>query len=97
MAAGVPPVASAVGGVPEAIADGVSGFLVAPGDSAALARHLRRLLLDRALASRIGAAARETVRARYAADRAIAQLEEVYRAVGAASERPAPMEMRKAA
>ena len=98
MAAGVPVVASAVGGIPEAVVDGASGFLIAPGDSAALARHLRRLLLDRTLAARVGAAARETVRARYAADRAVAQLEEVYRAVGGAAERPSPpVEMRKAA
>jgi glycosyltransferase involved in cell wall biosynthesis len=78
MAAGVPVVASAVGGVPEVVADGVSGLLAAPGDGATLSRHLRKLLIDRELAARIGAAARETVRARFAPEKALARLEEVY-------------------
>lgn len=99
MAAGMPVVASTVGGIPEAIVDGVSGFLVPPGDTAALARHLRRLLLDRALAARVGAAGRETVRLRYPAERAIALLGEVYAALGVGSPagRPAPVPAGKAA
>jgi glycosyltransferase involved in cell wall biosynthesis len=99
MAAGVPVVASAVGGIPDAVADGASGFLVPPGDTAALARHLRKLLLDRALGARVGAAARETVRARYAAEHVLPQLEEIYRVVGgsAGAGRPSPVPMRKAA
>jgi glycosyltransferase involved in cell wall biosynthesis len=82
MAAGVPVVASSVGGVPEVVADGVSGYLVAPGDKASLERALRRLLADRALGQRIGAAARETARLRFAPERALPQLEEIYRALG---------------
>ncbi len=78
MAAGVPVVASAVGGVPEVVADGASGFLAAPGDVATLSRLLRKLLIDRTLGERVGAAARETVRARFAPDKALARLEEVY-------------------
>jgi GT2 family glycosyltransferase len=42
--AGVPVVASRIGGIPEAVADGVSGLLFAPGDSEALARCVSRLL-----------------------------------------------------
>lgn len=45
-AAGVPAVATAVGGIPEVIVDGQGGFLVAPGDAAALARRLLDLLGD---------------------------------------------------
>jgi len=99
MAAGVPVVASSVGGMPEIVADGATGLLAAPGDKGALARHLRRLLLDRALGARIGAAGREAVRARHAAERVVPQLEHIYKVlgVGALAERPAPMEMRKAA
>ena len=82
MAAGVPVIASAVGGIPEVVVDGVSGFLVAPGDSASLARLLRSLLLDHALGARIGAAARESARLRFAPERALPKLEEVYAAVG---------------
>ena len=82
MAAGVPVVASAVGGIPEVVVDGVSGHLVAPGDTATLARHLRKLLLDRAYAQRLGAAARESARARFAPERALPKLEEIYASVG---------------
>jgi glycosyltransferase involved in cell wall biosynthesis len=85
MAAGVPVVASPVGGVPEAVVDGVSGFLVAPGDRAALSRVLRSLLLDRALGARLGAAARESVRLRFSPERTIPRLEEIYAQAGLAA------------
>ena len=41
-------------------------------------RLLRKLLIDRQVGERVGAAARETVRARFAPDKALARLEEVY-------------------
>ena len=82
MAAGVPAVVSPVGGIPEVVTDGVSGLLVAPGDKATLERQLRRLLTDRALGARLGAAARETARMRFAAERSIGRLEEIYGALG---------------
>jgi glycosyltransferase involved in cell wall biosynthesis len=100
MSAGVPVVASPVGGIPEVVVDGVTGFLAAPGDTAALSRLLRKLLLDRALGARIGAAARESVRLRFAPERAIARLEEIYADTGMErGEQPAPagVAMRKAA
>jgi glycosyltransferase involved in cell wall biosynthesis len=84
MAAGVPVVASAVGGIPEAVVDGVTGFLVAPGDSASLARVLRKLLAEREAGAAVAAAARESVRLRFAAERALPRLEEMYRALGLA-------------
>jgi colanic acid/amylovoran biosynthesis glycosyltransferase len=58
MAWGRPVVATDVGGLPEAIEDGVTGLLVPPGDAGALERALRRLLGDAPLRSRLGAAAR---------------------------------------
>jgi glycosyltransferase involved in cell wall biosynthesis len=82
MAAGVPVVASSVGGIPEAVVDGVSGFVCAPGDVATLQRLLRKLLLDRGLAARIGAAARESVRLRHGAERVFARLEQLYAGLG---------------
>jgi len=82
MAAGVPVVASAVGGIPEVVVDGVSGCLVAPGDKASLERALRRLLTDSELATRIAAAARETARLRFAPERVLPQLEEIYATLG---------------
>jgi glycosyltransferase involved in cell wall biosynthesis len=85
MSAGVPVVASPVGGIPEVVQDGVSGFLVAPGDRAGLERRLRSLLLDRPLAARVGAAARESARLRFSPQRVLPQLEELYAALGVAA------------
>jgi glycosyltransferase involved in cell wall biosynthesis len=82
MAAGVPAVVSPVGGIPEMVTDGASGCFVAPGDKVSLERGLRRLLLDRAFGARIGAAARETARLRFAPERALARLEEIYASLG---------------
>jgi colanic acid/amylovoran biosynthesis glycosyltransferase len=62
---GVPAVATAVGGVPELIDDGITGLLVPPGDSAAFAAALEVLLRDPGLASRLGAAARRKVQERF--------------------------------
>lgn len=58
MRAGCAIVATSVGGVPEAIEDGVTGLLVPPSDPGALASALDRLLADRELRARLGAAAR---------------------------------------
>ncbi len=82
MAAGVPVVVAPVGGVPEVVADGVSGLFAAPGDVTTLHRQLRKLLLDRKLAARMGAAARESMRLRCAPERAVARLGGVYAALG---------------
>ena len=59
MAWGRPVVATAVGGLPDAVEDGVTGLLVAPGDAGALRTALERLLGDAEMRARLGAAARE--------------------------------------
>jgi glycosyltransferase involved in cell wall biosynthesis len=59
MVAGKAIVASATGGIPEAIIDGREGILVPPGDLDALARGLRTLMTDRTLRDGFGAAALE--------------------------------------
>jgi glycosyltransferase involved in cell wall biosynthesis len=64
-ACGVPAVATAVGGVPELIEDDVTGLLARAGDAADLAVLLQRLLLDPALAARMGAAARRLAEERF--------------------------------
>jgi glycosyltransferase involved in cell wall biosynthesis len=101
MAAGVPAVASPVGGIPEVLVDGVSGLLAAPGDVTTLTRLLRKLLIDRSLGARIGAAGRESVRLRFAPERTLPQLEELYADVGlrALGDPPRPVEadLRRAA
>ena len=54
-------IASRVGGIPDLVRHDQNGLLVEPGDSAALAEELVRVLSDRGLASRLGASAREGV------------------------------------
>ncbi|HEX5830179.1 MAG TPA: glycosyltransferase family 4 protein, partial [Gemmatimonadaceae bacterium] len=68
MACGVPVLATAVGGMPEAITDGRTGWLVPAGDEGALAGALRDLLGDRERLARAGAAARELVAERFRLD-----------------------------
>jgi glycosyltransferase involved in cell wall biosynthesis len=99
MACAAPIVATAVGGVPELIEDGVHGLLVEPRDPEALAGAIRRLLEDRALALRLGQAASERQRAEFDLDVVVRRLEALYlelyekkrparRAVARASDRP---------
>ena len=56
LAAGVPVVATSVGGVPEAISDGENGLLVAPGDPTAVFESLHRVLSDASLRATLVAA-----------------------------------------
>jgi glycosyltransferase involved in cell wall biosynthesis len=53
-------IGSRAGGTPDIVEDGVNGLLVPPGDAAALAAAIERLLEDDELASRLGAAAAES-------------------------------------
>jgi glycosyltransferase involved in cell wall biosynthesis len=61
-AAGITTVATNVGGIPEVIEDGKSGFLVSPGDASSLARQIVRLIDESGLRQSMGDTARETVR-----------------------------------
>ncbi len=65
MAAGRVPVASPVGGVPEMIEDGVTGFLVDADDSQLLAQRIIELMDDFDTAAKMGAAARAVAKTRY--------------------------------
>jgi len=64
-ACGVPAVATAVGGIPELVEDGVTGLLVPVGDTQALAAALEQLLRNPELAARMGVAARRRVEERF--------------------------------
>jgi glycosyltransferase involved in cell wall biosynthesis len=83
MASGRPVVATAVGGVPEMVRDGVDGLLVPPGDAGRLADAWRRLLDDPALAARLAAAARARVRERYSKERTVERFERFYTGLAA--------------
>ncbi len=78
MAAGLPVVASGVGGLLDLIDDGRTGLLVPPGDPEALAARLRSLILDPAHAAALGHEARQAVRQRYDFDRMVAAFEQLY-------------------
>jgi glycosyltransferase involved in cell wall biosynthesis len=64
-AAGVPVIATRVGGLPEIVADGETGLLVPPRDPAAIAHAVLRLRNDPELRSRLVAAGRESARAKF--------------------------------
>jgi glycosyltransferase involved in cell wall biosynthesis len=83
MAHGRPVVASAVGGLLDAIDDDVTGLLVPPRDPAALRAALENLLADAALRRRLGAAAREAARERFSWETATERTLDAYREVGA--------------
>jgi len=70
-ACGVPVVAGNSGGVPDAVRDGETGFLVPPEDPAAFADAICRLLGDRELAGRVGGAGRRAVETYYNWDRVV--------------------------
>jgi glycosyltransferase involved in cell wall biosynthesis len=90
MAAGLPAVVSPVGGVAEVVAGEKSGLFAAPGDVATLQRQLTRLLADRGLGARIGAAARQSIARRCAPQRTAALIGALYGELGLAALATAP-------
>ncbi|MFN2587655.1 MAG: glycosyltransferase family 4 protein [Actinomycetota bacterium] len=84
MASGTPVVASRVGGLPEVVVDGVTGFVVEPGDSAQLRTRLEQLLGDDRLLAEMSGNARRHVEERFTwercADRCLPVYDELTRA-----------------
>jgi L-malate glycosyltransferase len=78
MSAGLPIVASGVGGILELIDDHRTGLLVPSCDPHALAQGICRLMADQPLGARLGEAASQEVRGRYSFDRMTAAFEAVY-------------------
>jgi len=78
MLLGKPVIATAAGGVPELIDDGRTGFLVSPGNVAAMADALRRVLSAPADARSIGARAREWARQQFSLTKQVAEMSEIY-------------------
>ncbi len=86
MAHGLPVVSTPVGGIPEAVSDGVEGFLVEPGDVVALADRLDRLLADPALRVRMGLAARKRAETDFCAGKIVERWVALYSELGATSQ-----------
>ena len=78
MAAGAPTVATRVGGTPEAVVDGVTGVLIPPADSAAIADAIVHLLNDAPLARHLGRAARARVADHFSVRRMVHATEDLY-------------------
>jgi glycosyltransferase involved in cell wall biosynthesis len=87
MAAGKPVVATAVGGVPDLIDDGVHGFLVPPQDSEALAAATAQLLRDADRAAEMGERGRVRRELEFSLDTTVKTLEDLYERLYAASSR----------
>ena len=79
MAAGVPVVASAVGGIPDQVRHGEEGLLVPPDDPGALGDALGGLLRDLARAHRLGEAGRRRTENEFSHDALVRRIEGVYR------------------
>jgi glycosyltransferase involved in cell wall biosynthesis len=81
MAAGKPIVATRAGGIPEVVADGETGLIVAPRDHEALAEAIIRLLKDDDLRRGMGDAGRARARALFGAERMVQNTLHVYQRV----------------
>jgi len=86
---GIPVVASFVGGMAELVEDGVTGFLVAPGDAEQLADRIDRLVADPELRNRLGAAGRAKVAAEFDSAVEARRLGSLF--VDSAAGRPSPI------
>ncbi|NOT23882.1 MAG: glycosyltransferase [Nitrospiraceae bacterium] len=78
MAAGLPVIASRVGGIPAVISHEQTGLLVPPGDIGALAVALRRLLAQPKWAAQLGAAASRSVDSRYGSVSMVHAIESIF-------------------
>ncbi len=83
LACGTPVVATSVGGIPEQIEEGVTGFLTPPGDARAMAARVEQLLSDNALRQRFAAAAVESARRRFDVNRQVNSYLEWYQELAA--------------
>ena len=90
MAAGLPVVATRVGGIPDVIVDGCEGILVEPRDPAALARAIEGLLSDPARRAAMGAAARRRAQETFSAEAIVPRIESIWARYASYAERTRP-------
>jgi len=89
MSWGLPVVVTPVGGIPQLVTHEVNGLVVAPGDIEGLSAASARLLENRSLRERLGAAARTTVETGFSLDEALARLSGIYNRFGIQARAPA--------
>ena len=82
MSYGLPVLTTKVGGIPELVEDGCSGYLIEPGDQEAMIDRLELWLTRDEERQQMGKAARARVERYFSADHAIARLEEIYTSLG---------------
>ena len=85
MAAGLPVISTALGGVPEMVRDGLTGLLVPEHQPVALADALAQILVDRRLARSLGDAGRQRATEFFAIDKSAEALRVLFQQVGAFS------------
>jgi glycosyltransferase involved in cell wall biosynthesis len=81
MACGKPVVGTTAGGIPEVVVDGETGLLAPPRDAGAMAAAITRLLSDRSLRERMGAAGLARVRERFSAETMVTNTLTVYQQI----------------
>jgi len=74
MAAGLPTVSTTIGGIPEMVGENETGFLVQPGDAAALADAIEQVIDDRLLAQRLGQGGYERAQQLFSIDKNVREL-----------------------
>jgi glycosyltransferase involved in cell wall biosynthesis len=77
MAAGVPVIATRVGGIPELISHQRTGILIPPKSAEALAEAIRELLHDPEKRAQLSAAGREDARSRFGVERVVEDLDHI--------------------
>lgn len=78
MAYGMPVISTRVGGIPELVEDGITGFLTEPGNKSELQQYMKAFMDDPALIGKMGRAGREVVKTRFSAEAAATELTQLY-------------------
>jgi glycosyltransferase involved in cell wall biosynthesis len=78
MAARLPIVSTFVGGIPDAVEDGLEGILIKPGDLDALEAAIRKLLLDSTLRTSMGLSARQKFEQHFTPERVLPKIDQLY-------------------
>lgn len=81
LASGTPLVTTRVGGIPDAVTDGVHGFLIEPGDPEAIADSLQTMASDRVRLQQMAVACVQRAREQYSVERLARQISDIYKKV----------------